>query len=227
MRPYRAAFPPIASQSSPGSAIPAGTPYRSWISAANLSALTGIIWVATRNEARPTGPARRLTQRARGGAAATMASACFAALITPALYHRLYERLVYGKEYDGSQEFAMVVENKSGVITVAKSGSVYGGGSYEGVVNPWLEDNDKNGIHRAYTIGAIHAAPRNVLMVGLASGSWAQVVAHLDGVRDQRPKLNPNERCKPGPCFRPLAGKPRPPAPSSSRWGWPAAERAG
>ena len=46
-------------------------------------------------------------------------------------------------------------------------------------VNTWLEENEKNGILRAYVAGAIHPAPRDVLMVGLASGSWAQVVAHL------------------------------------------------
>ncbi len=33
-----------------------------------------------------------------------------------------------------------------------------------------------------YVVGALHPAPREVLMVGLASGSWAQVVAHLPGV---------------------------------------------
>lgn len=110
------------------------------------------------------------------------ACAVAAVVLVPRLYDRLYERLVYKNEYDGSQRFAQVVETKSGVITVAQDGSVYGGGGYDGVVNTSLEANDKNGILRAYVVGAIHPAPRELLMVGLASGSWAQVVANLPGV---------------------------------------------
>jgi spermidine synthase len=101
--------------------------------------------------------------------------------LMPRLYDRIYERLVYKDEYQG-QRFAQIVENKSGVITVDQDGTVYGGGAYDGVVNTWLEDNEKNGILRAYVVGAIHPSPREVLMVGLASGSWAQVVANLPGV---------------------------------------------
>ena len=102
--------------------------------------------------------------------------------VLPKLYDRIYERLLYKWEWDGTQRFAQVIENKSGVITVAPDGSVYGGGAYDSVVNTALDGNEKNGILRAYVVGALHPAPREVLMVGLASGSWAQVVAHLPGV---------------------------------------------
>jgi spermidine synthase len=74
------------------------------------------------------------------------------------------------------------VENKSGVVTVDKNGTVYGSGIYDGVVNTSLEENDKNWIMRAYVVGAIHPAPREVLMIGLSSGSWAQVISNLPGV---------------------------------------------
>ena len=104
------------------------------------------------------------------------------ASLLPKLYERIYERLFYKWEWDGTQRFAQVIENKSGVITVTDGGSVYGGGAYDGVVNTALEGNEKNGILRAYVVGALHAAPREVLMIGLASGSWAQVVANLPGV---------------------------------------------
>jgi spermidine synthase len=100
----------------------------------------------------------------------------------PRLNDRIYERLIYKNEYDGTQRFAQVVETRSGVITVAGDGSVYGGGAYDGVVNTSLESNDKNGIVRAYVVGALHPQPRELLMVGLASGSWAQVAANLPGV---------------------------------------------
>lgn len=102
--------------------------------------------------------------------------------LSPIPYERLYERLIYKGEYDGSQRFAQVVENKSGVITVTDDGTIYGGGAYDGVLNTALQNNDRNGIIRAYLVGAIHPAPREVLMVGLSGGAWAQVVAHLPGV---------------------------------------------
>lgn len=108
--------------------------------------------------------------------------ALVAVVALPRLYDRLYERLIYKNEYDGTQRFAQIVETRSGVITVAEDGSVYGGGAYDGVVNTRLEYNDKNGILRAFVVGVIHPQPRDVLMVGLASGSWAQVVANLPGV---------------------------------------------
>lgn len=114
--------------------------------------------------------------------AAVLAAIVGALAITPKLYDRVYERLIYKNEWDGTQRFAQIVENKHGVITVTEDGSVYGGGGYDGVVNVALENNEKNGILRAYVIGALHPAPKDLLMVGLASGSWAQVVAHLPGV---------------------------------------------
>jgi spermidine synthase len=114
---------------------------------------------------------------------AVLAGCAIVAILTlPRLNDRLYERLIYKNEYDGTQRFAQVVETRSGVITVADDGSVYGGGAYDGVVNTSLENNDKNGIVRAYVIGALHPKPRDLLMVGLASGSWAQVAANLPGV---------------------------------------------
>lgn len=110
------------------------------------------------------------------------ALAVAAALATPRLYDRLWERLVHKWEFDGTQRFQQVVENKSGVILVAQDGTVYGGGVYDAVVNTRLDENDKNGIFRAYVLAGFHPAPKRVLMVGLASGSWAQVVANYPGV---------------------------------------------
>jgi spermidine synthase len=114
------------------------------------------------------------------GALAALALASYGA--APRLYDRLYERLVYKGTYDGTQRFRHVVENRSGVITVAEDGTIYGGGAYDGVVNTQLQQNELNGILRAYIVGALHASPRRVLMVGLSGGAWAQVVAHLPGV---------------------------------------------
>lgn len=99
----------------------------------------------------------------------------------PKLYDRLYERLLYKRQDDGQFRFAQVIENKSGVIAVTPGGIVYGGGAYDGILNTSIAQ-DRNGIVRAYGIGALHPRPAHILMVGLASGSWAQVVSHLPGV---------------------------------------------
>lgn len=94
-----------------------------------------------------------------------------------------YERLQYHDEYRPGMRFADVVENRSGVITVTQDGTVFGGGMYDGVFNtdlvhPRDEVQDPNMIVRAYSISAFHPAPKHALMIGLASGSWAQVVAN-------------------------------------------------
>lgn len=102
-------------------------------------------------------------------------------LLHPLLYGAIYERLQFKFHYRSGSRFAHVVENKSGVITVSADGTVFGGGWYDGSVNTSL-DRDRNGILRAYALSALHPAPREVLMIGLSSGSWASVVAENPAV---------------------------------------------
>jgi spermidine synthase len=89
----------------------------------------------------------------------------------------IYEKLLYKDKVEQHEPFTAVIENRSGVITVAGDGTVYGGGVYDGRFSVDLVD-DVNGIFRPFSLGAFHPAPREVLMIGLSSGSWAQVVAH-------------------------------------------------
>jgi spermidine synthase len=74
-------------------------------------------------------------------------------------------------------KFSHVVENRSGIITVTDDGAVYGHGIYDGRFNTDLK-NDTNGIVRPYGLSLFHPAPRDVLLIGLSSGSWAQVIAN-------------------------------------------------
>ncbi len=97
-------------------------------------------------------------------------------VLAPIAYDRVYERLYYKTEFK-DETFAEVVETKSGVIAVSKDGTVFGGGAYDGRLNTSLA-HDRNGIVRAYAIGAMHPNPREVIMIGLSSGSWAQVIAN-------------------------------------------------
>jgi spermidine synthase len=100
---------------------------------------------------------------------------------TPTVYDRIWERLLYKSKFTDDTRFIDVVETKSGIITVTQDGTVYGGGAYDGKVSTSIRW-DRNGIFRAHAVSAMHPAPKNVLMIGLATGAWAQVVSHLPGV---------------------------------------------
>jgi spermidine synthase len=123
-----------------------------------------------------------LTGPRRGGAliaVAAVAVALFA--LTPRAYDRIWERLLYKSKLEPDTTFAEVIETKSGVITVTRDGTVYGGGAYDGRFNTSIRW-DRNGILRAYAVGALHPAPKKMLMIGLASGSWATVLANMPGL---------------------------------------------
>ena len=92
-----------------------------------------------------------------------------------ARFDKIYEHLLFQER--NAPAFADVVENRHGVIAITHDGAVFGGGAYDGKFNV-DPVHDTNGIIRAYTIMGIHPAPREVLLVGLSSGSWAQVVAN-------------------------------------------------
>jgi spermidine synthase len=98
----------------------------------------------------------------------------------PLMSHRVFENLLDTGKF--KQEFADIVENRSGIITVDRDGTVYGNGMYDGRFNTRLAD-DRNGIIRPYALSLFRAAPRDVLMIGLSSGSWAQVIANNPSVR--------------------------------------------
>ena len=119
----------------------------------------------------------RPSRRELGRGAALVAAAAVAVVgLGPSLYRDAYEKMQRGPAYDPAHPFAHIVETRSGVITVTDDGEVYGGGAYDGVFRVDLRD-DRNGIYRAFALGAFAPAPRRVLMIGLASGSWARVIA--------------------------------------------------
>lgn len=99
------------------------------------------------------------------------------------LFSEMYERLLFKETFHGGMKFTDLVENRSGVIAVDARGTVYGGGVYDGHFNidPM---NDNNGIFRAYAIPGLHPAPKNLLIIGLSSGSWAQILANDQQVED-------------------------------------------
>lgn len=75
------------------------------------------------------------------------------------------------------ETFTQTIENRSGIITVDRDGTVFGHGMYDGKFNTDLV-HDTNGIVRPYALSLFHPHPRDVLMIGLSTGSWAQVIAN-------------------------------------------------
>jgi spermidine synthase len=94
----------------------------------------------------------------------------------------IYDRLLFKDQYP-RVHFRQVIEGRSGTIGVTANGILFGGGVYDGRFNVDLL-RDVNGIARPYALSAIHPAPRRVLMIGLGSGSWAQVVANQPQVEE-------------------------------------------
>src|SRR5208282_2943342 len=96
------------------------------------------------------------------------------ALVAPRQYDLLYEKLAFGGKYQEMGAFAHIVENRNGVICATSEGTLFGGSVYDGYfrVDP---QNDANATIRAFFVSAVHPAPKRMLMIGLASGSWGQI----------------------------------------------------
>ncbi len=110
----------------------------------------------------------------------TVLGSC-AVLDADARYDGVYEKLLFKEDYTDDTRFAHTIETRSGVINVTQDGEIYGGGVYDGVFSTSLFP-DRNLVIRPYALSAVHPDPKHVLMVGLSSGSWAQVLAHAPGV---------------------------------------------
>jgi hypothetical protein len=119
--------------------------------------------------------AKRATKRAVALTTLCLASVLVAPASRP-LFATIYDRLLFKKAYP-EMRFSEVIENRSGTIGVTPDGVVFGGGVYDGRFSTDLL-NDVNIIIRPYALSAFHAAPRRVLMIGLGSGSWAQVIVN-------------------------------------------------
>jgi spermidine synthase len=130
--------------------------------------------------------------RVRKGLFAAECAVCVAlAACAGPLFSNMYERLLFKTTYKPGMKFAETVENRQGVIAVYRGKmelpyeveTVFGGGAYDGRFNTGLL-HDSNGLFRVYAVTGMGPVPRHVLMIGLASGSWAQVMASDPNVED-------------------------------------------
>jgi spermidine synthase len=145
--------------------------YVSVVGVAQLLTVLGLVGTALLWRA--LGSARPVDRRT--GAMATIAAG-LAVVLLPILTPRLLEKLQFGPAPQASVPFDRVIENRSGIVSVDAQGTVWGNGMYDGRFNTSLVQ-DTNGVVRPYALSLLHPAPRHVLMVGLASGSWARIVA--------------------------------------------------
>ncbi len=106
---------------------------------------------------------------------------CGCVFASPRVHAALYERLLWKNAYVEGETFERVLENRHGVVAIDTKGTVWGGGTYDGLVTVDLV-RDENRLVRPLAVGAFHPAPKRVLMIGLAMGPWAQVVVNMPGV---------------------------------------------
>lgn len=115
---------------------------------------------------------------ARSLRAVAIGLALCAVVFTAPLGHGLMREFLGAFHPEG--EIVRVVENRHGVIhTMRVAGKqkdlIYGGNVYDGAFNVDLRD-PINRLNRVYLLGGLKPEARRVLVIGLSSGSWTQVL---------------------------------------------------
>jgi len=111
--------------------------------------------------------------------AGCIASLAVVPVVRP-VFSTVYDRFLFKQAFP-ILYFQEIIENRSGTISITPDSMIFGGGVYDGYFNVDLL-NDKNMIVRPFALSAFQATPSNVLMIGLGSGSWAQVIANNPAV---------------------------------------------
>ncbi len=157
-----------------------------------------------------------LSGRSSGGlnlrwATPLLVASVLALAVAPMCYSGLFEKLILGPGARARGPFAHVVENRNGVIAILRDGTVMGNGAYDGAFNT-DPARDVNFVVRAYAVSLFHPAPKRMLMVGLASGSWGQIFANSPGLESlDVVEINPGylQLIADYPCVASLLHNPR------------------
>lgn len=128
----------------------------------------------------------------------------------------LPEKIIYNLSTQTlDDKLVRVIENKYGVVQeyVRSDGHhiVYGGNMYDGHMNTSLLTNI-NKVERAYFPVLTHTDAKNVLVIGLASGSWAKILTLLPNLEQMTiVELNPGyvELASFSPDMRDLLNHPK------------------
>ena len=121
------------------------------------------------------GRRRAMVSAAVAFAAVGMATAVPAGLTRGVVTSQLSEGMTLGT----------ILEQRSGIVHTVKTPAggdiVFGGNVYDGRINTSLVVNS-NAIDRAYVLALLHPNPRRILVIGLSTGAWTQVVTTFPGV---------------------------------------------
>jgi predicted membrane-bound spermidine synthase len=144
------------------------------LSIGGISALLGVVGVALAGVVAAAGglPRRRWRALALTAGLAALAMPSLAGTVFDGFYHRLLANSLLPR----GTRFVATVENRNGVINVDDELNVYGSGMYDGRIAIDLMHDD-NLLIRPFALSLFHPDPEDVLMVGLATGAWAQVIA--------------------------------------------------
>jgi spermidine synthase len=144
------------------------------LSIAPMTALLGVVGVALAGLVAAMGGLPRRQWQALAAAAAITALAMPA--LSGTLFDRFYDRLLTNSLLDPGAHFIETVENRNGVINVDEKLNAYGSGMYDGRIAIDLM-NDENVLIRPFSLSLFHPDPEEVLIIGLATGAWEQVIA--------------------------------------------------
>lgn len=106
-------------------------------------------------------------------------------LLTAQLFDQLYERLQYKFSYREKGPFTRVLESRHGVITVNQDGAVFGNGAFDGILDLDLDAHrtPTNWNVRPYFVAALVPKIEDVLVIGVASGGWTQILANNPSIK--------------------------------------------
>ena len=91
------------------------------------------------------------------------------------------EKLHFKKDFVEKGNYKFLSETRSGIIAVhfnKENGCdyIYGGGVFDGCFS--VDPDAPNMIDRVYAIVSLHSAPKNILVIGLSSGSWVRALTY-------------------------------------------------
>ncbi len=98
-----------------------------------------------------------------------------------AIFVSFLEKLHYKRDFVQKGNYKYSNENRSGIIAThfnKETGCdvIYGGGVYDSCFN--VDPDGPNWIERVYAIVKLHPAPKNILVIGLSSGSWVRALTY-------------------------------------------------
>ena len=113
------------------------------------------------------------------GVVVAIGAAALVASIHPLAFDRLYERLLF-KDSRVADRFVDLVENRQGVVAMTRHcKSTEGRVRWRDLHQPRARSQPPRPRVRRV---ALHPHPRQVLMIGLSTGAWAQVIANSEDV---------------------------------------------